>query len=146
MRRLHLVITGVSWTDHLNPRGVVQATRCASASAARADPPSPRDMSQYRRLYQPAGCYFFTVITHQRLNLLCLSVILSVSNLSRSRASRSRALDLYPTIHYNSVKNLTLLQDTDQFSPRIIRYAREESLCFWPLLEKLLYPTMNSRQ
>lgn len=27
-------------------------------------------MSNYRRAYQPGGCYFFTVITHERCHIL----------------------------------------------------------------------------
>ena len=28
-------------------------------------------MSQYRRLYQPGGSYFFTIVTYQRAGILC---------------------------------------------------------------------------
>jgi hypothetical protein len=29
-------------------------------------------MSEYRRIYQQGGSYFFTVVTHQRLKILAL--------------------------------------------------------------------------
>jgi putative transposase len=29
-------------------------------------------MSDYRRLYQPGGSYFFTIVTHQRIKMFSL--------------------------------------------------------------------------
>jgi len=32
-----------------------------------------KDMSEYRRLYQQGGSYFFTLVTHQRIKMFSLS-------------------------------------------------------------------------
>jgi len=48
-------------------------------------------MSEYRRLYQPGGCYFFTIVTHQRANILFLP-----DNLTRLKSAFDKVKGKYP--------------------------------------------------
>ena len=48
-------------------------------------------MSEYRRLYQPGGSYFFTVVTHQRIKILSLP-----EHISRLKSSFAKVMEKHP--------------------------------------------------
>ncbi len=48
-------------------------------------------MSEYRRLYQPGGSYFFTVVTHQRIKILSLP-----DHISRLKSSFDKVMEKHP--------------------------------------------------
>ncbi len=48
-------------------------------------------MSEYRRLYEPGGFYFFTVVMHQRIKILCLP-----ERISRLKSSFDKAMEKHP--------------------------------------------------
>jgi len=48
-------------------------------------------MSEYRRLYQPGGSYFFTIVTHQRAKILSLP-----DNLTRIKSAFDKVRGKYP--------------------------------------------------
>ena len=58
-----------------------------------ADPPHQNDMSEYRRLYQPAGSYFFTLVTHRRIKFLSLP-----DSISRLQCAFDKVMEKYPFI------------------------------------------------
>jgi putative transposase len=48
-------------------------------------------MSEYRRLYQPGGSYFFTVVTHQRIKILSLP-----DNITRLKSAFDKVMKRHP--------------------------------------------------
>jgi len=48
-------------------------------------------MSEYRRIYQPGGSYFFTIVTHQRLQILS-----QPDNIVRLKSAFDRVMKKYP--------------------------------------------------
>jgi putative transposase len=48
-------------------------------------------MSEYRRLYQPGGSYFFTIVTHQRIKILSLP-----DHISRLKSSFDKVMEKHP--------------------------------------------------
>ena len=52
-----------------------------------------KDMSEYRRLYQPGGSYFFTIVTHQRIKIFSLP-----DNITRLKAAFDKIMKRHPFI------------------------------------------------
>ena len=50
-------------------------------------------MSEYRRLYQPGGSYFFTIVTHQRIEIFSLP-----DNITRLKSAFDKVMKRHPFI------------------------------------------------
>ena len=77
-------------------------------------------MSNYRRFYKPGGCYFFTVVTHDRRPLLCIpdNISLLRQSFAKVMAARPFRMDAMVVLPDHLHCIWTLPEDDGDFSTR----------------------------